>query len=110
VSVRAVCGWCGEDYLNGRLHEDVGGIVDSLGAQLQDRRIAPLFGLVHILVDLLNKERNVQMYREIQYIIEILGPTCSWRVSMGCTNLRYNVELPFVAGERSQKTRATFTS
>jgi len=58
VSVGAVCGWCREDYLNGRLHEDVGGIVDSLGAQLQDRRIAPLFGLVHILVDLLNKESN----------------------------------------------------
>jgi len=54
--VRAVCG---EDYLDGRLHEDIGGIVYSLGAQLQDRRIAALFGLIHVLVDLLHKEKKL---------------------------------------------------
>lgn len=50
---------CGEDYLDGRLHEDIGGIVYSLGAQLQDRRIAALFGLIHVLVDLLHKEKKL---------------------------------------------------
>lgn len=59
VSVGAVGGGlCGWDYLDGCLHEDIGGIVDTLGAQLQHCRVAPLLGLVHILVDLLQREKN----------------------------------------------------
>lgn len=52
-------GLCGEDYLDGRLHEHIGGIVDSLGTQLQYRRIAALLGLVHVLINLLlNKKQT----------------------------------------------------
>lgn len=51
-------GLCGEDYLDGRLHEHIGGIVDSLGTQLQYRRIAALLGLVHVLIYLLHKNKN----------------------------------------------------
>ena len=44
-------------------------------------------------------KKNRQIYR-----------TCSLRVNMGCTNFLYNVELPFVAGDKSHKTMITFTS
>lgn len=44
-------------YLDRSLHDDVGGIIHSLRAQLQHSRVALLFGLVDVVIDFLKTSK-----------------------------------------------------
>lgn len=57
--VLCACSCCCLSYLYGRLHDDVCGIVDALGSQLQHCRVSPFACLIQILIDFLpDKERE----------------------------------------------------
>lgn len=61
--VLCACSCCCLSYLYGCLHDDVCGIIDTFGSQLQHRRIAAFACLIQILIDFLpDKEKDIYIY------------------------------------------------
>jgi hypothetical protein len=75
--------WKPFNYLNGSLHYHICGVVDALGAELQDGRVSLFFGLVDVFVDVLKRDEIFIIARQ-RHLVAFL--TCSLRISIGWTN------------------------